>query len=118
MHNTGTIYSSTERSPTVLPEMAELLPPLTGEQLAALEADWQRQLDQAGWGREAVFEGVRVAADGIRAARTGSAAERVERLAEAGLTEALAMQAVVEHRELVRRIAEAAQCEADADAVL
>ena len=39
MHNTGTIYSSTERTPTVLPEMAELLPPLTGEQLAALEAD-------------------------------------------------------------------------------
>ena len=39
MHNTGTIYSSTERSPTVLSEMAELLPPLTGEQLAALEAD-------------------------------------------------------------------------------
>ncbi len=39
MRNTGTIYSSTERSPTVLPEMAELLPPLTGEQFAALEAD-------------------------------------------------------------------------------
>ena len=39
MRNTGTIYSSTERSPTVLPEMAELLPPLTGEQLSALEAD-------------------------------------------------------------------------------
>ncbi len=39
MHNTGTIYSSTERTPTVLPEMAELLPPLTGEQLATLEAD-------------------------------------------------------------------------------
>ena len=39
MRNTGTIYSSTERSPTVLSEMAELLPPLTGEQLAALEAD-------------------------------------------------------------------------------
>ena len=39
MRNTGTIYSSTERSPPVLPEMAELLPPLTGEQLAALEAD-------------------------------------------------------------------------------
>ena len=39
MHNTGTIYSSTERIPTVLPEMAELLPPLTGEQLAALESD-------------------------------------------------------------------------------
>ena len=39
MRNTGTIYSSAERSPTVLPEMAELLPPLTGEQLAALEAD-------------------------------------------------------------------------------
>ncbi len=39
MRNTGTIYSSTERTPTVLPEMAELLPPLTGEQLAALETD-------------------------------------------------------------------------------
>ena len=39
MRNTGTIYSSTERAPTVLPEMAELLPPLTGEQFAALEAD-------------------------------------------------------------------------------
>ena len=39
MRNTGTIYSSTERSPTVLPEMAELLPPLTGEQLAALDTD-------------------------------------------------------------------------------
>ena len=39
MHNTGIIYSSTERTPVVLPEMAELLPPLTGEQLAALEAD-------------------------------------------------------------------------------
>jgi len=39
MRNTGTIYSSAERTPTVLPEMAELLPPLTGEQLAALETD-------------------------------------------------------------------------------
>ena len=39
VRNTGTIYSSTEHTPTILPEMAELLPPLTGEQLAALEAD-------------------------------------------------------------------------------
>ena len=39
MRNTGIICSSTERTPTVLPEMAELLPPLTGEQLATLEAD-------------------------------------------------------------------------------
>lgn len=39
MRNTGIIYSSAERTPTVLPEMAELLPPLTGEQLVALEAD-------------------------------------------------------------------------------
>ena len=39
MQNTGTIYSSTERTPTMLPDMAELLPPLSGEQLAALEAD-------------------------------------------------------------------------------
>ena len=39
MRNTGIICSSAERTPTVLPEMAELLPPLTGEQLAALESD-------------------------------------------------------------------------------
>ncbi len=39
MRNTGTIYSSADRTPVTLPEMAELLPPLTGEQLAALEAD-------------------------------------------------------------------------------
>ena len=39
MRNTRTIYSSTDRSPVVLPEMADLLPPLTGEQIAALESD-------------------------------------------------------------------------------
>ena len=39
MRNTGVEYGSTDRTPIVLPEMAELLPPLTGEQLAALEAD-------------------------------------------------------------------------------
>ena len=39
MKNTGITYSSTERTPTVLPEMAELLPPLSEEQLSALEQD-------------------------------------------------------------------------------
>ena len=39
MQNTGIEYASADRSPVVLPEMAQLLPPLTGEQLAALEAD-------------------------------------------------------------------------------
>ncbi len=39
MKNTGIEYSSTQRTPVVLPELAELLPPLTGEQLAALETD-------------------------------------------------------------------------------
>ena len=39
MRSTGMEYSSADRSPVVLPEMAQLLPPLTGEQLAALEAD-------------------------------------------------------------------------------
>jgi len=38
MRNTGVTYSSADRAPVVLPEMAGLLPPLTGEQLAALEA--------------------------------------------------------------------------------
>ena len=39
MRNTGITYASTERTPTVLPELENLLPPLTGEQLAALERD-------------------------------------------------------------------------------
>ena len=39
MKNTGIIYSSTERTSVVLPEMAELLPPLSEEQLGALETD-------------------------------------------------------------------------------
>ena len=36
MKNTGIVYHSTERTPTVLAELAGLLPPLSGEQLAAL----------------------------------------------------------------------------------
>ena len=39
MRNTGIEYTSAERTPTVLPELAELLPPLSGKQLAALEKD-------------------------------------------------------------------------------
>ncbi len=39
MQNTGIIYTSEERTPTVLPELAELLPPLSDEQLSLLEAD-------------------------------------------------------------------------------
>ena len=39
MRNTGIEYMSDERTPTVLPEMSELLPPLTEEQLSLLEAD-------------------------------------------------------------------------------
>ena len=42
MRNTGVTYHSTDRVPVVLPEMAGLLPPLSGEQLAALEADLLR----------------------------------------------------------------------------
>ena len=39
MRNTGTVYNIADHTPVVLPEMAELLPPLTEEQLAALETD-------------------------------------------------------------------------------
>ena len=39
MRNTGIEYGSDERKPVVLPELAELLAPLTEEQLAALEND-------------------------------------------------------------------------------
>ena len=39
MRSTGIEYASGEVAPVVLPEMAQLLPPLTEEQLAALEAD-------------------------------------------------------------------------------
>lgn len=39
MRNTGVVCGSNHHAPVVLPELAELLPPLTEEQLAALEAD-------------------------------------------------------------------------------
>ena len=39
MRNTGIEYTSTERTPTALPELENLLPPLSGEQSAALERD-------------------------------------------------------------------------------
>lgn len=39
MKNTGILYSSTEKSPAVLPEFAGLLPPLSPEQLSSLETD-------------------------------------------------------------------------------
>ena len=39
MQNTKTEYSNSERTPVVLPEMEQLLPPLSGEQFSALERD-------------------------------------------------------------------------------
>ena len=42
MRNTGIEYGSGERKPVVLTELSELLPPLTEEQLAALESDLLR----------------------------------------------------------------------------
>ena len=39
MRNTGIIYSSREKTPTVLPEMETLLPPLSEEQRSLLESD-------------------------------------------------------------------------------
>ena len=39
MRNTGTVYSGADHQPQVLPELADLLPPLSEEQMAALEAD-------------------------------------------------------------------------------
>ena len=39
LKNTKTTYSSSERTPIVLPEMEQLLPPLSGEQFSSLESD-------------------------------------------------------------------------------
>lgn len=39
MQNTKVEYSSSDRTPVVLPELEQLLPPLSGEQFSALEAD-------------------------------------------------------------------------------
>lgn len=39
MQNTKTEYGSDQRTPVVLPEMEELLPPLSAEQFSALESD-------------------------------------------------------------------------------
>ena len=37
MKNTGITYTSAERSPVILPEMAEQVPPLSAAQRGALE---------------------------------------------------------------------------------
>ena len=39
MRNTGIEYTSAERTPAILPELADLLPPLSGEQVSTLEKD-------------------------------------------------------------------------------
>ena len=39
MQNTKTEYGRSARTPVVLPEMEQLLPPLSGEQFSALESD-------------------------------------------------------------------------------
>jgi ParB-like chromosome segregation protein Spo0J len=39
LRNTGIECSSTEKTPMVLPELSQLLPPLDAEQLSVLEAD-------------------------------------------------------------------------------
>ena len=39
LQNTKIEYSSSERTSVVLPEMEQLLPPLSGEQFSALESD-------------------------------------------------------------------------------
>ena len=39
MKNKNIMYDSTEKTPVVLPEMEELLPPLTEEQMSVLERD-------------------------------------------------------------------------------
>nr|WP_289691661.1 hypothetical protein [Enterocloster clostridioformis] len=39
LQNTKTEYDSTERMPVILPEMEQLLPPLSGEQFSSLESD-------------------------------------------------------------------------------
>ncbi len=39
MKNTGIIYDSAEQTPVISPAFADLLPPLSDEQYAALEAD-------------------------------------------------------------------------------
>lgn len=39
MKNTGIVYPSTEKTPVILPEMENLFPPLSEEQMTALEAD-------------------------------------------------------------------------------
>ena len=39
MKNTGIVYDSAEKTPVVLPEIADLLPPLTDKALSLLEED-------------------------------------------------------------------------------
>lgn len=88
--------------------------------LTALEERWMRELSNAGWSPAALFEIARVEGERTRAEREGdgSREDRLGRLALAGIESVTHTEAVIEHRHLLRHVAESLQCEANADEVL
>lgn len=88
--------------------------------LTALEERWMRELANAGWSPAALFEIARVEGERTRQDREGEGTreERLGRLALAGIASVTHTEAVIEHRHLLRHVAESLQCEANADEVL
>lgn len=88
--------------------------------LTALEERWMRELANAGWSPSALFEVARVEGERARKERDGEGTreERLGRLALAGIESVTHTEAVIEHRHLLRHVAESLQCEASADEVL
>lgn len=88
--------------------------------LTALEERWMRELTNAGWSPSALFEIARVEGERARKEREGEGTreERLGRLSLAGIEAVTHTEAVIEHRHLLRHVAESLQCEANADEVL
>ncbi|MCJ2067375.1 relaxase domain-containing protein [Methylobacterium sp. J-030] len=88
--------------------------------LTTLEERWLRELTNAGWSPRSLFEIARVEGERARTEREGdgSREERLGRLALAGIESVTQTEAVIEHRHLLRHVAESLQCEANADEVL
>lgn len=89
--------------------------------LSVLEERWVRELGNAGWTSQALFEIARVEGERIRRERDGEGQVpevRLAKLAVVGVTMATRTEGVIEHRHLLRHVAESLQCEASADEVL
>lgn len=88
--------------------------------LSEIEETWHRELEATGWDALTLWDAAKIAARKVQAEREqqGPPQERMRRYAMQALDAVTATDAVIEQRLLMRHVAEAVQCEADADTAL